>query len=44
MDRTTIEETFRELAELANSLDDEQQRANREGLSEEELGLFDILL
>jgi type I restriction enzyme R subunit len=43
-DRTTIEETFRQLVELANSLDDEQKRATREGLSEEELALFDILL
>jgi len=43
-DRTTIEQTFRELVELANSLDEEQKRATREGLSEEELALFDILL
>lgn len=43
-DRTTIEDTFRELVELANSLDEEQRRAAREGLSEEELALFDILL
>ena len=43
-DRTTIEETFRQLMELANSLDEEQKRATREGLSEEELALFDILL
>jgi type I restriction enzyme, R subunit len=43
-DRTTIENTFRELVELANSLDEEQKRATREGLSEEELALFDILL
>lgn len=43
-DRTTIENTFRELVALAKSLDDEQRRATREGLSEEELALFDILL
>jgi type I restriction enzyme R subunit len=43
-DRTTVENTFRELVELANSLDEEQKRATREGLSEEELALFDILL
>ena len=43
-DRTTIENTFRELVALANSLDEEQKRATREGLSEEELALFDILL
>lgn len=43
-DRTTIEETFRKLVELVNSLDEEQERATREGLGEEELALFDILL
>jgi type I restriction enzyme R subunit len=43
-DRTTIEETFRKLMELVNSLDEEQERATREGLGEEELALFDILL
>lgn len=43
-DRTTIEETFRRLVELVNSLDEEQERATREGLGEEELALFDILL
>lgn len=43
-DRTTIETTFRELVALAKSLDEEQRRATREGLSEEELALFDILL
>jgi type I restriction enzyme R subunit len=42
-DRTTIEETFRRLIELVNSLDEEQQRATREGLGEEELALFDLL-
>jgi type I restriction enzyme R subunit len=42
-DRTTIEETFRRLIELVNSLDDEQKRATREGLSEDELALFDLL-
>jgi type I site-specific restriction-modification system R (restriction) subunit len=42
-DRTTIEETFRRLIELVNSLDEEQKRAAREGLSEEELALFDVL-
>ena len=31
-DRTTIEETFRRLVELVNSLDEEQKRATREGL------------
>jgi type I restriction enzyme R subunit len=43
-DRTTIEETFRKLLELVNSLDEELQRATREGLGEEELALFDVLL
>jgi type I restriction enzyme R subunit len=43
-DRTTIEETFRRLVELVNSLDDEQKRATREGLGEEELAVFDLLL
>jgi type I restriction enzyme R subunit len=43
-DRTTIEETFRRLMELVNSLNEEQERATREGLGEEELALFDILL
>jgi type I restriction enzyme R subunit len=42
-DRTTIEETFRRLVELVNSLDEEQKRAAREGLGEDELALFDLL-
>ena len=42
-DRTTIEETFRRLVELVNSLDKEQKRATREGLREDELALFDLL-
>ncbi len=42
-DRTTIEETFRRLVDLVNSLDQEQMRAAREGLGEEELALFDLL-
>ena len=42
-DRTTIEETFRRLVELVKSLDDEQKRAAVEGLSEDELALFDLL-
>ncbi len=42
-DRTTIEETFRRLVELVNSLDEEQKRATREGLREDELALFDLL-
>jgi len=43
-DRATIEETFRRLLELVNSLDEEQKRATREGLGEDELALFDLLL
>jgi type I restriction enzyme R subunit len=42
-DRTTIEETFRRLLELVNSLDEEQKRATREGLREDELAVFDLL-
>lgn len=42
-DRTTIEETFRRLVELVNSLDEEQARAAREGLSDDELAMFDLL-
>jgi type I restriction enzyme R subunit len=42
-DRVTVEETFAKLIELANSLDAEQQRAAREGLSDDELALFDQL-
>ena len=42
-DRVTIEETFAKLVDLARSLDAEQRRAVEEGLSEEELALFDLL-
>jgi type I restriction enzyme, R subunit len=42
-DRVTIEDTFAKLVELANSLDAEQRRAAEEGLSEDELALFDLL-
>lgn len=42
-DRTTIEETFRRLIELVKSLDEEEKRATREGLREDELALFDLL-
>ena len=38
-----IEQLFNELLKLSQSLDDEQRRHVREGLSEEELVLFDIL-
>ena len=42
-DRVTIEETFRRLTELMEELDVEQKRAVEEGLSEDELALFDLL-
>ena len=42
-DRVTVEETFRLLTELMEELDAEQRRAVEEGLSEEELALFDLM-
>jgi type I restriction enzyme, R subunit len=42
-DRTTVEEAFARLFDLANILDAEQQRAAQEGLSRDELALFDLL-
>ena len=42
-DRTSIEETFKRLVNLVNSLDEEQRRAAEEGLNEHELALFDLL-
>lgn len=43
-DRATIERTFEELLKLAESLSGEEKRAVREGLDEESLALFDLLL
>ena len=43
-DRATIERTFEQLLILADSLDEEEQRAVKEGLDEESLTLFDLLL
>lgn len=43
-DRTSIEETFARLVDLAASLDAEQRRVVEEGLSEEEYALFSLLL
>jgi type I restriction enzyme R subunit len=43
-DRVTVEQTFVELVALAKSLDAEQRRSVEEGLSDEELALFDLLL
>ena len=42
-DRATVEETFAELVALASGLDAEQRRAAEEGLSDDELALFDLL-
>src|SRR5207247_2006900 len=42
-DRVTVEATFAELVTLAESLDAEQRRAAEEGLSDDELALFDLL-
>lgn len=43
-DELTIERTFEALLKLASALDEEQQRAVREGLDEETLALFDLLM
>jgi type I restriction enzyme R subunit len=42
-DRTTVEDTFAMLMNLASSLDAEQLRAVEEGLSEDQLALFDLV-
>jgi len=42
-DRATVEDTFAKLIDLANSLNDEQRRALDEGLSEDQLALFDLV-
>jgi type I restriction enzyme R subunit len=42
-DRVTVEETFARLVDLAGSLDAEQRRAAQEGLTDDELALFDLL-
>ena len=42
-DRATVEQTFQRLTELMDELDAEQRRAVEEGLSEDELALFDLL-
>ena len=42
-DRITIEETFAELLKFVDQLNDEDRRAMREGLNEENLALFDLL-
>ncbi|MBX9916785.1 MAG: type I restriction endonuclease subunit R [Nitrosomonas sp.] len=43
-DRVTIEATFEALLKLVDALSEEEQRAVKEGLSEESLALFDLLL
>jgi type I restriction enzyme R subunit len=42
-DRATIEQTFEELMRLAQKLDEEEDRAVREGLDEESLAIYDLL-
>jgi type I restriction enzyme R subunit len=42
-DRAMVEATFAQLVELAANLDAEQRRAAEEGLSDDELALFDLL-
>jgi type I restriction enzyme R subunit len=42
-DRATVEATFAALVALAASLDAEQKRAAEEGLTDEELAIFDLL-
>jgi len=42
-DRATVEATFAQLVALAASLDAEQKRAAEEGLTDNELALFDLL-
>lgn len=42
-DQATIEDTFARLIDLTNNLDAEQRRALDEGLSEDQLALFDLL-
>lgn len=43
-DRVTIEQTFEALLKLVDELSEEEQRAVKEGLTEESLALFDLLL
>lgn len=43
-DRANIEKTFMDLMDLANSMNEEEQRYVREGFSsDEELSLYDLL-
>lgn len=43
-DRVTIEQTFEELLRFVEDLDEEQKRAIREGLDQESLALYDLLM
>lgn len=43
-DRVIIEKTFEEVMQFVQDLDDEDKRAVREGLDEEKLALFDLLV
>lgn len=43
-DRVTIEETFAALLKFVDELNNEEKRSVREGLDEEKLALFDLLL
>jgi type I restriction enzyme R subunit len=43
-DRVTIERTFEELLRFIGELDEEQTRAIREGLDQESLALYDLLM
>lgn len=40
---TDVQQTFKKLKEFIRSLDEEQGRAAREGMSEEELAIYDLL-
>lgn len=42
-DRVTIEKTFEALLQFANELQEEENRAIREGIDEESLAIFDLL-
>lgn len=43
-DRATVENTFQELIKLVQSMSAEEQRVKREGLTEEQAAIFDLLV
>ncbi|MFN3093751.1 type I restriction endonuclease subunit R [Bacillus pumilus] len=43
-DRTTIEDTFEQILRFVKDLDEEEKRGVREGLDEEKLALYDLLI